>query len=157
MKNKLSFKAVVIISLIFISIIVVALDDSTPPQQQSTNTITEVENTQLKNKNTNTSIQEITPAFKLASLEYGNNNPPQNMVSEFDDILAKLSIKCPNEKIDEISGYIFIGKDIIEKKSVSITLLEVANGINESIPEEAIGIVTCKEIAAIFATLISSN
>jgi len=92
-------------------------------------------------------------AFKLASLEIGNGNPPKELIGNFQTLLNKLGSKCPNENEKQIAGYIFVGQQKIKEGLGPITLLEVGKGIDRSIPKEMAGVVTCAEIAAAFVTL----
>jgi len=99
---------------------------------------------------------EYSDAFKLASLEIGHNNPNQNLVSNFDSLLKQLAQKCTSETENQIADYIYKTQTMIEDKGGNITLLEAATSINGSIPDEAVGVVTCAEIAAAFVTLYGS-
>lgn len=113
-----------------------------------------VENQQ---ETSSTTEEEISNAFKLASLEIGHNNPSGSLVNTFDNLLEELTKKCPEENETQIANYIFKTKKMINKKGETITLLQVGNGINESIPEEATGVVNCAEIAAAFVVLLTSQ
>ena len=95
-------------------------------------------------------------AFKLAALEIGNNNPDQSLISNFKNVLKQLTTKCTTETEDQIADYIYKTKTMITDKGGSISFLEAANSINDSIPKEAIGVVKCAEIAAGFVTLYES-
>lgn len=99
----------------------------------------------------------VKSAVKLASLEIGYNDPTQELVDKFQNLLNELSLKCPNESEEQLAGYIFIGRKTIEEKLGSITLFAVGNGIKESIPDEAIGIISCAEVASAFVALTISN
>jgi len=104
-----------------------------------------------------TKTVNVKSAVKLASLETGNNNPSQTIVNKFQNLLNELSLKCPNENEEQLANYIFVGRRTIEEKLGPITLFEVGRGVKESIPDEAIGIVSCAEIAAAFVTLTIAN
>lgn len=110
-----------------------------------------------KQENQSTTEEEISNAFKLASLEIGHNNPSSSLVDTFDNLLKELTKKCPEENETQIANYIFKTKEMIDEKGGTITLLQTGNGINESIPEEVTGIVNCAEIAAVFVVLLTSQ
>ena len=105
---------------------------------------------------TTTQPTEQSNAFKLASLEIGYNDPSQELQDKFQSILTKLKLKCPNESEDDIANYIFKTKTMIEDKGGQISLVESANAIDESLPTEAAGSVTCAEVAAAFVTLYTN-
>ncbi|TFB08171.1 hypothetical protein E3V08_05130 [Candidatus Atribacteria bacterium MT.SAG.1] len=93
----------------------------------------------------------------MASLEIGYNNPSASLVKTFDDLLGKLEKKCPQDSESKIADYIFKGQKWVEKEGGTITLLEFGNSLNESIPEEMIGVVNCAEIAATLVVLITTE
>ena len=113
--------------------------------------------TENKQEAQSTTEEEISNAFKLASLEIGNNNPSSSLVNTFDNLLKELTKKCPKEDETQIANYIFKTKKMINEKGRTITLLQAGNGINESIPKEATGVVNCAEIAAAFVVLLTSQ
>ena len=115
-------------------------DPSTPP-------------TSTSSKYDQQTAEQASGAFKLASLEVGYNSPPQSLVSSFDQILTSLKGKCPKEDEDKIAGYIFTGKRLIEKQGQSITLMQVAKGIDQSLPDDLVGMMSCAEVSAAFVTL----
>lgn len=97
--------------------------------------------------------ENVSNAFMLASLETGDNNPSKSLIDKFDNLLDNLERKCPTESETQIANYIFKAKTMIEEEGETITLLQAGNYINKSIPEEAIGTVTCAEIAAALIVL----
>jgi len=105
-------------------------------------------------QNSSNQEQIKTTSFMLASLEVGHNNPSNSLINEFDAVLNKLEIKCPNDTRSKLGDYIYIAQTNLKKYNKSFTLLQIANGINESISEESIGIVSCVEVAAAFVVLI---
>jgi len=103
--------------------------------------------------------QPVSPsmAFKLASIESGLERPDQQLVAQFDSVLSKLKVKCPTDTKDQLGGFIFVGRDTLADKGLSYTLIEVANGIEGSIPDDIQWPGSCAEVAASFVTLVDSN
>lgn len=95
-------------------------------------------------------------AFKLATIE-SQWSPTPELVSQFADILSKLQKTCPKEPENILSDYIVKSQELIRKDGKEISLLEVAKGINNSIPKEAVWAITCKEVAAAFVTLYQAQ
>ncbi len=145
-KKYLTITLIILVIISFILMITSSLKNTPTRTQNQSNTT-----------NIKSSSKIETPAFKLALLESGNNNPPQSLINDFDNLLNKLSIKCPTENIEAIAGYIFIAREKIQEGLGPFTLLETGNGINNSIPEEAIGISTCSEVIAMFTALMLSK
>jgi len=135
----LSSLVIVIIGVIVIIIAVSIFYDSTPPNQTSSNN----------------SVQ--TDAFKLAALEIGHNSPSDSLVNTFNNLINTLEKKCPNEGKKEIANYIYKTKEMIGEKGISITFLEAGNAINGSMPEEAIGVVSCAEAASAIVVLTTNQ
>ncbi len=96
-----------------------------------------------------------TNAYKLAYLEVGSE-PPQALIDKFDSLLKELDRKC-NENEDDIANYIFKGKKMIEDKGNTITLLEMAESMDKSIPEEVVGVISCAEIASAVVVLVNGE
>jgi len=140
--KKPSFITIIVILGIIVIVQGVSKDYSTQPQTSPTRQAVQQ--------------PEYSNAFKLASLETGHNNPNQNLISDFDSLLKQLTQKCTSETEDQIADYIYKTKTMIADKGGNITLLEAANSINDSIPDEAVGVVTCAEVAAAFVTLYGS-
>ena len=113
--------------------------------------------------NKNTAPQKTTPnqkssvAFKLASIEIGNTNPPSSLVASFDNMLSRVKTKCPDKSKEQISDYIATAWEAIRKKGINITLLEIGNDIDKSIPKEMAGYVKCEEIVAALIVLTTNK
>jgi len=135
-----------IIFLFFIFLFAIIMGSS------SSNSSDKTEKTSYQNQSNQE--QSKTIAFMLASLEVGHNNPSSSLVNEFDTVLDKLEIKCPDDTRSKLGDYIYIVQTNLKKYNKSLTLLQIANGINESIPEESIGIVSCAEVGAAFVALM---
>ncbi len=102
--------------------------------------------------------QTASTAFKLASLEIGHNDPSQDLVKQFDDILDKLEKKCPDEDRSLLGNYIFKAQTMIaEQKGENLSMITIGNALDESIPEETAGVVSCAEIMAVFVTLYNAQ
>ena len=52
--------------------------------------------------------QTKTTSFVLAPLEVGHNNLSKSLINEFDVVLNKLEIKCPNDTRSKLGDYIYI-------------------------------------------------
>lgn len=102
-------------------------------------------------------VADVSSAFKLASLEIEHNNPSSSLGDTFDSLLKELITKCPKEDETQIANYIFKTKKMIEEKGGTVTLLQAGNGINESIPEEAIGTISCAEVAVALVVLSTTS
>lgn len=104
------------------------------------------------------SVTEITsgPAFMLASMQIGYNDPPAELTSKFDAVLSRLRAKCPSETKKEIANYTFIAYNQIKSTGREVVLLDVIKAIEESFPQELTNSLTCAEVAAAFATVASN-
>jgi len=108
---------------------------------------------------TQPSIQKetVSTAFKLASIEVGHTSPPSVLVEQFENLLNKLTRKCSENNEERIADYIVNGKEMIEEKGGKTTLLEFAKAMNESIPEDMAGVVSCAEVAAALVVLMTAK
>lgn len=103
-------------------------------------------------------IESKSPAFKLAALESANHtNPPQNLINEFDALLKSLNDKCSEDEELKLADYVVFSRKKLEEKNLSYSYLEVANGINNSIPVESNEDVSCAEIATAFVIMTNSR
>jgi len=114
-------------------------------------------NIQNNQSQTNQQTENYSNAFKLASVEIGYNNPPEELISKFDNLLKDLIRKCSEKDENQIANYIYKTKTMIEEKGIEITFLQAGNGINGSIPEEAAGVMSCAEVASLFVVLTTSQ
>jgi len=157
-------KVLKIIGAIIVGFIVLAVIISVIPGGEK-----KLENTknQLEQKNQDLqqrieqkkeTIDDKSPAFKLASLESANHtNPPQNLINEFDAVLKSLNDKCSEDDELRLADYIVFSRKKLEEKNLSYSYLEVANGINNSIPVESNEDVSCAEIATAFVIMTNSR
>ena len=141
-------KGKVIIGIVIFLIIVAAGGGCGSPSGSSTSSSSSA--SAISSQQT---AEQASSAFKLASLEVGYNSPSSTLVNSFDQILTSLKRKCPTEDEEKIAGYIFTGKQLIEKQGQSVTLMQVAKGIDESLPDDLVGAMTCAEVSAAFVTL----
>ena len=93
------------------------------------------------------------PGFKLATLYWGSD-PPASTVRQFDDLLRSLLRKCPDLPESRIGDVIYIVWKNLREAGSQVTLLQAAQGIDGSIPEQAAGLLDCMEVAAAWATLV---
>lgn len=117
--------------------------------------VAEIERAETPKAEANAS--EPTPAFKIASLHDGFNPPTDSTLAQFETLLTSLEKKCPNESQEEISGYIFVAQEKFVEKGVFMSYLEVAEGIDGSIPEGMDLGLSCAEVAAAFFTLVTGQ
>lgn len=99
------------------------------------------------------------PAFTLASLETKSPNPSKDIVTKFSKVLTDLNSKCAEKDELKLADYIVFSQKKLQEKNVDLSLLEIANGINNSIPESAKDkeAISCAEIATAFVVLTSSK
>ena len=99
------------------------------------------------------SQEEMSTAFKLASIEIGHTNPSSVLAEEFESLLGELTRKCLEKSEEKIADYIVRGKEMTEEKGGKTTLLEFGKAMDKSIPEDMAGVVNCAEIAAAIVVL----
>lgn len=68
-----------------------------------------------------------------------------------------LSIKCPDMEPSRIGDILYVGWQGLQQKGVPLTLLQVAEGVNKSIPADAAGQINCMESTAAWVTLAAGN
>lgn len=91
--------------------------------------------------------------YKLASIEYGTTNPPQELVNQFKDQLYKLSQACPKNTEQQLSDYIVKAHDMITEKRPVFSLLEVSQGFYTSIPKNN-ATANCSDFMAVYMALV---
>lgn len=98
-------------------------------------------------------------AVKLAMLQTGDPNPSKTVIDAFDNLLIDLDSKCTENDKRKISDYIVFSRDKLKEKGVKLSLLEVAKGINDSIPQGAKDekVISCAEVATAFVLSISKR
>lgn len=95
------------------------------------------------------------PAYKLAVLEKGVPNPDKLTVDVFDGALKILNRKCSEDDELRIADILVAAREQLQKRGVKMSLIQVAESVDDSIPAEASNSVSCAETAAAFVTLTS--
>lgn len=98
-----------------------------------------------------------TPAYMLAVLDVGHQNPSQEMIKRFDNKLDSLLLKCQENNKLIIGDYIVKSQEMLKKEGEILTLYQIIDDIDKSIPDDSVNLVKCSEIAALFVTLIISQ
>lgn len=100
------------------------------------------------------SSSQKSPAYMLAALQIGHQNPDQEMIQEFDKRLNSLLGKCTENDKSRIGDYVVKSKQMLAEEGEYLQLSEIIDALDKSIPDSATGVVSCAEIAAGFVTLM---
>lgn len=90
----------------------------------------------------------------LASIEKGHEvDATDPLTAQFDAVLDSLQAKFPGETRESLADATVAGRDFIIEKGKTITLLELAQGVDLAIPPEAAGTISVDEAFAASITL----
>jgi hypothetical protein len=107
------------------------------------------------NSSTSNLVTASSPPYaKLAALDAGSPNPPPSLIQKFETLLSSLSKKCPTDTQQLLSDYIVKSQELLKEKGVNLSLLEIADHVDNSMPGKA-ELGKCAQVFAAFVTLTS--
>lgn len=105
----------------------------------------------------NTSTAPSTWEHKMATIQRGPVAASDPLVGQFKTVLDRLQVKFPGESRERICDVTVKSHQMLTERGKTYTLIEMANMIAESVPEDSPGVVKVEEVAAALVTLLSRD
>lgn len=163
MKGSTKFSIAFLAIMFFVIVFVIqqfSCHQTQTPTQSSKTTTTTPSTTPSTSSNTpaptSTTIKKDSPEYLCASIQKGYEiELTDPLVNQFKVALDALQITFPGSTRMKIADVLVAAKKMIDEQTTAkMTLLQLAQELNKSVPPEARGTVTLEETAALYVSLL---